>query len=124
MAALNGHVKDHGDCVDNVSRTALEYLDKRQDRAEEILDRIVTVQEELSRITAVNSHRLTATSEQIENLAAVQNNTLTTLDNRIDNALVQIDDLKKIIYKYVGGVAIIGFILAYGPALWQLFGQK
>jgi chromosome segregation ATPase len=127
--------------ADPVSRTAIEFISKRQDRIEDILDRVTTIQEELSKTVATNTQQILDSARQIEKLASMHDDTRGILDARLDSFNTRIDSvrteltamleknyqilnekferLSTVVWRIVGASSLVVVIIAYGPMIYK-----
>jgi len=96
--------------TDAVSRASIEFLSKRQDRIEELFDRIASVQEDMSRLLVTNIERISDAKNQTDNI----NQVIRVLQNKIDS-------IEKILWQYVGVASFIAMAVTTGPILYKTF---
>jgi hypothetical protein len=94
--------------TDAVSRVSIEFLTKRLDRIEEFMDRLTTIQEDMSKLLTANIERISDCKSQTDNLNHI-----------IRQLQIKIDAIEKILWQYVGIVSFITMLITAGPILYR-----
>jgi len=111
---------------------------RRQDRLEEVVDRLTSISSDLSKMIAVHDQRLNHQEKQLNNVETSAEKRREELEARFEaindkleflkeqniqqseKLSAKINDMEKIMWKYGGGLAVIAFVLAYGPSILRI----
>lgn len=117
-------------------------LEKRQDRLEEVVDRLTSISSDLSKMIAVHEQRIIQQEKQLTNVENSAEKRREEYDEKLGSIFDRIDELRhenikqheilsekivemeKIMWKYGGGLAVIAFVLAYGPSILRILNLK
>jgi len=113
----------------------LSTMERRQDRLEEVADRLTSISADLSKMIAVHEQRLNQQERQINSVELLTERRREEYDEKIGIVFKKIDDLRqetniqyeslgkkmvdleKQFWRLGGGFAVLAFILAYGPSI-------
>jgi len=112
--------------------------ERRQDRLEEVVDRLTSISSDLSKMIAVHDQRLNHQEKQLNNVEISAERRreelelrFETINDKLETIKQQnveqterlsekIADMEKIMWKYGGGLAVVAFIMAYGPSILRI----
>lgn len=115
--------------------TNIANLERRQDRLEEVADRLTSISSDLSKMIAVHEQRIIQQERQLYNVESLTEKRREEYDEKLGIVFKKIDtlrqetseqfesltekinDMEKQLWRYAGAFAVIGFILAYGPSI-------
>jgi predicted nucleic acid-binding Zn-ribbon protein len=113
-------------------------MERRQDRLEEVVDRLTNISSDLSKMIAVHEQRIIQQERQLNNVETLTERRREEYDEKIGIVFKKIDDLRKesndqfeslsekitdmekLMWKYGGGLAVTAFVLAYGPSILRI----
>jgi len=116
----------------------LDRVERRQDKMEDVVDRLTNISSDLSKMIAVHEQRLNHQEKQINNVETSAEKRREELEIRfeaindkleflkqqnvsqMEKLTEKINDMEKIMWKYGGGLAVIAFVLAYGPSILRI----
>lgn len=111
----------------------LSNMERRQDRLEEVVDRLTSISADLSKMIAVHEQRLNQQERQLNNVEIITEKRREEYDEKLGIVFKKIDnlreettsqyeslsdkmiDLEKQFWRLGGAFAVLAFILAYGP---------
>ena len=126
----------------NTHLTLITSIERRQDRLEEVADRLTSISSDLSKMIAVHEQRISQQERQLNNVENLSERRREEYDEKLGIVFKKIDDLRKesnqqyeslsekigemekIMWKYGGGMAVVAFLLAYGPSILRLLELK
>jgi len=112
--------------------------ERRQDRLEEVVDKLTNISSDLSKMIAVHDQRLNHQEKQLNNVETLTEKRREELELRFEAINDKLEFLKeqstqqteklsekiiemeKIMWKYGGGLAVVAFVLAYGPSILRI----
>lgn len=118
-----------------IKETVINSLEKRQDRLEEVVDRLTAISADLSKMIAVHEQRLNQQERQLNNVESMHERRREEYDEKFTVVFEKIDslressstqcdllsnkinDLEKQFWRLGGGFAVLAFIMAYGPSI-------
>lgn len=113
----------------------ISNIERRQDRLEEVADRLTSISADLSKMIAVHEQRLNQQERQLNNVELMSERRREQYDEKLVIVFKKIDnlreesalqyesltdkivDVEKQFWRLGGGFAVIAFILAYGPSI-------
>ena len=113
----------------------ISNLERRQDRLEEVADRLTSISADLSKMIAVHEQRIIQQERQLINVETLTEKRREEYDEKLGIVFKKIDDLRKEsneqfeslsdkigdmekqLWRYGGAFAVTAFILAYGPSI-------
>ena len=113
----------------------ISSLERRQDRLEEVVDRLTAISADLSKMIAVHEQRLNQQEKQLNNVETMNERRREEYDEKFSIVFEKIDslkessgtqcdllsskinDLEKQFWRLGGGFAVLAFIMAYGPSI-------
>lgn len=116
----------------------LSNLERRQDRLEEVADRLTSISSDLSKMLAVHEQRLNQQERQLNSVETLTEKRREEYDEKLGIVFKKIDTLRnesnaqfesltdkinemeKQLWRYAGAFAVIAFILAYGPSIVKI----
>jgi len=118
-----------------IQTTLLTNFERRQDRLEEVADRLTSISADLSKMIAVHEQRLNQQERQLNNVEILTERRREQYDEKLGIVFKKIDtlreetviqyeslsekivDVEKQFWRLGGAFAVIAFILAYGPSI-------
>jgi len=112
--------------------------ERRQDKLEEVVDKLTNISSDLSKMIAVHDQRLNHQEKQLTNVEMSAEKRREELELRFEAINDKLEFLKqqsthqaeklsekivemeKIMWKYGGGLAVVAFVLAYGPSILRI----
>lgn len=130
--------------------SAISNVEKRQDRIEDVIERLTQISSDLNKMVAVHEQRIVQNEKTVSTISDVLERRREESENRFrdmqelikkeDTTVVQqvdklitemkaqhiklavkIHKIEKILWTYMGGFTVIVFLLMYGPTLLKLF---
>ena len=116
----------------------ISNIERRQDRLEDVADRLTSISADLSRMIAVHEQRITQQEKQLNTVELLAERRREEVDEKFadvskkieelkkdnhsqyEQISIKILDLEKMLWKYAGAFSVIAFALAYGPAILKL----
>ena len=116
-------------------QNSLNNLERRQDRMEDVADRLTNISADLSKMIAVHEQRLNQQERQLTLFENLTERRREEYDEKLGIVFKKIDDLRKdnnIQYEQLsekivdmekqmwrlgGAFAVVAFVLAYGPSI-------
>lgn len=107
--------------------------DKQLDRLEEVVDKLTNVSSDISKMLAVHESRLNTNEKDLGKLEALFDTRTSYIDTKMEKDLQKVEaykediekkisalefkisGLEKLVWQYIGGGAVIVFLLTYGP---------
>ena len=117
------------------TNTIISTMERRQDRLEEVADRLTSISADLSKMIAVHEQRLNQQERQLNSVELIAERRREEFDEKVANVFTKIDEMKtdnhhqheqlaskiteleKQMWRLWGAFAVVAFILAYGPSI-------
>lgn len=130
--------------------TDSELLERRQDRIEDAIEKLVNISADLNKMIAVQEQRLSQHERAMAAIEISMENRRIDLDKKLNvvydtmrkedrkildklesmekehtaqhkELSMKISSLERIIWTYLGGFSVIVFVLSYGPKILEIF---
>lgn len=116
-----------------IQTNLISNMERRQDRLEEVADRLTSISADLSKMIAVHEQRLNQQERQLNNVEVLTERRREEYDEKLGIVFKKIDTLReettaqyeslsekivemeKQFWRLGGAFAVLAFILAYGP---------
>ena len=116
-------------------QNSLNNMERRQDRMEDVVDRLTNISADLSKMIAVHEQRLNQQERQLTLFENLTERRREEYDEKLGIVFKKIDDLRKDstaqyeqlaekivdmekqMWRLGGAFAVLAFILAYGPSI-------
>lgn len=113
----------------------MSNIERRQDKLEEVADRLTNISADLSKMLAVHEQRLNQQERQLSIVESITEKRREEYDEKLGIVFKKIDNLReetntqyenlsnkisemeKQLWRYAGAFVVIAFILAYGPSI-------
>ena len=120
---------------ENYQYSMFTNIERRQDRLEEVADRLTSISADLSKMIAVHEQKINQQERQLHYVENLTEKRREEYDEKLGIVFKKIDDLRKEtneqfehlnskmndmekqLWRYAGAFAVVAFVLAYGPSI-------